>query len=152
MIEIIKQILILVACLFLAGHDSTSFLLRKGGDNAGALLYSRLNRWHRDGLIIYCLVIIAINLGEICYAIKIGASFSISMIDWKMFIAAGLIRLSFFDLSFNYWSQLPFNLIGTTAFTDRLFARVFGHQGAVLKSLVFLLVLISLNYLNFRYG
>lgn len=152
MIEIIKQILILMACFFLAGHDSTSFLLRKGGNNSGTLLYTRLERWHRDGLIIYCLVIIAINLGEICYAIKSGVPVSISMIDWKMFVAAGLIRLSFFDLSFNYWSQLPFNLIGTTAFTDRLFAKIFGQKGAVLKSFGFLLVLIGLNYLNFRYG
>lgn len=151
MIEIIKEILIAIACLFLAGHDSTSYLLRKGGNNSGTLLYSRLDRWHRDGLVNYCVVVLAINVGEICYALKMGQSFSLSMIDWKMFIAAGLIRLSFFDPSFNYWSQLPLNLIGTTAFADRLFARIFGHKGALLKSLSFFIILIILNYLNLKY-
>jgi hypothetical protein len=152
MIEIIKEILILIACFFLAGHDSTSYLLRKGGNNAGTLLYSRLDRWHRDGLINYCIVVLAINVGEICYALKIGQSFSLSMIDWKMFIAAAFIRASFFDLAFNYWSQNPINLIGTTAFFDRLSARIFGQKGAVKKSLAFLILLVALNYLQYKFG
>ena len=128
----LAQLYIIVCTLFLAGHDSTSYLLKSGGTNIGPLLFKRIRRWHRDGSIIFFLCCLPL----------------VYFIGWQIIIAALLIRLSLFDLAFNAWSGLPIETIGTTAFTDRLFAKIFGNSGALKKSLLFLIVLIILNILN----
>lgn len=128
----LAQLYIIACTLFLAGHDSTSYLLKSGGTNIGPLLFQRIKRWHRDGSIIFFLCCLPL----------------VYFIGWQIIIAALLIRLSFFDLAFNVWSELPIERLGTTAFTDRLFANIFGNSGALRKSLLFLVLLVLLNILN----
>ena len=128
----LAQLYIIICTLFLAGHDSTSYLLKSGGTNIGPLLFKRIRRWHRDGSIIFFLCCLPL----------------VYFIGWQIIIAAVLIRIIFFDPAFNLWSNLPPEFIGTTAFTDRLFAKIFGNSGALKKSLLFLVLLVLLNILN----
>ena len=128
----LAQLYIIVCTLFLAGHDSTSYLLKSGGTNIGPLLFKRIRRWHRDGSIIFFLCCLPL----------------VYFIGWQIIIAALLIRLSFFDLAFNLWSGLPIEMLGTTADADKFFAWVFGKDGALKKSLLFLVLLVLLNILN----
>jgi len=119
----------LVFLLFLAGHDSSSIRLRD--KFVDALTLKRIKRWHRDGTIIY---------GMFCIAI----SYHVSLF---LLIPAILIRLAFFDPALNYWTDFNPGFIGTTAFWDKKFARIFGKNGAIRKAIVFLLLLIVLNIL-----
>ena len=128
----LAQFYIIACTLFLAGHDSTSYLLKSGGTNIGPLLFRRIKRWHRDGSIIFFLCCLPL----------------VYFIGWQIIIAALLIRLSFFDLAFNVWSGLPIDMIGTTADTDKFFSRIFGKNGALKKSLLFFIILVVLNILN----
>jgi len=118
MIEIIIiQIAMLVFLLFLAGHDSSSIRLRD--KFVDALTLKRINRWHRDGTTIYAMFCIAI-------------SYHISLF---LLIPAILIRLAFFDPALNYWTDFNPGFIGTTAFWDKKFARIFGKNGAIKKAI-----------------
>lgn len=128
----IAQLYIILCTLFLAGHDSTSYLLKAGGTNIGPLLFKRIKRWHRDGVIIFTLCCIP----------------WIYLAGLKIIIASLLIRLSFFDIAFNKWSGLPYKQLGTTATTDIFFTKIFGQNGALKKSIVFFIILILLNILN----
>jgi hypothetical protein len=71
------------------------------------------------------------------------------VVGWKILIAALLIRVSVFDLCYNWKSGLSHSHIGTEAVSDKIFAKIFGPNGARKKALVFLLVLIILNGLNY---
>jgi hypothetical protein len=57
-------------------------------------------------------------------------------------LQALLVRLGFYDLSFNKWSSLPITFIGNTSSVDRIFLKIFGRNGAVKKSAAFLIVLL----------
>jgi len=56
-----------------------------------------------------------------------------------------LIRLAIFDIAFNKWAGLDYRFLGSTAFTDKFFIKIFGTYGAVKKSIFFLVVLLILN-------
>lgn len=125
---ILAQIYLLIATLFLAGKDASSYLL-KDKLQSGELTSKRINRWHRDGVILNTLFILPLIL----------------LVGPLIALYALLIRLSVFDIAFNYWSGLNPNFLGSTSRVDQLFAKIFGQQGAIKKSLIFLLILVILN-------
>lgn len=127
------QLYYLVCTLFLAGKDADSYQLKARQDNA--LSAGRINRWHRDGVVLAILYLVA----PVCL---------LPFLAWKMCIAALLIRASVFDLAFNHWAGLPELYLGGTAWADKLLVRIFGTSGAVKKSLTFFALLVGLNVLN----
>jgi hypothetical protein len=127
------QAYLLTCCLFLAGKDADSYQLKDKKDND--LSAGRVKRWHRDGFILYVLFIIPLAVWD-------------NMDNWKILIAAGLIRLAFFDLAFNHWASLPTTYLGSTAWADKQFVKIFGINGAIKKAATFLLLWIAGNLLN----
>lgn len=124
------QIYLIICTLFLAGKDASSYLLKeKEKDN---LTEKRIQRWHRDGVILNILFV----LPFIYFKLEL----------FLVPIYAVLIRLSFFDIAFNKWSGLDYRFLGSTAWIDKIFSKIFGKYGAVKKSLVFLIILIVLNF------
>jgi len=134
----IMQVYLIVCVLFSAGHDSSSIRLRQ--KISDYLTIQRIKRWHRDGLALYILFCLPLFF--------FGSSLDHLVINWKMMIAAALIRVSIFDPFLNYWTDYSITFIGTTAWWDRRFSKIFGKNGAVKKSIAFFLLLIALNILN----
>lgn len=121
--------------MLLAGKDASSYLLKDKTSHT-SLAVRRIQRWHRDGVflyILYILPILSLHL-ELYWIINI-------------FICAILIRLSVFDLAFNYWAELNIRYLGSTSYIDKIFSRILGNNGALYKSLFFILVLIAWNVL-----
>jgi len=136
------QLYYLVCTLFLAGKDADSYQLKARENNA--LTAGRINRWHRDGVILAVLFVLPF-IGKPTIFDLDPAPF------WQCCVAALLIRLVFFDIPFNIWAPLPWQYIGGTAWADKLFVKIFGTAGAVKKSLTFLALLVGLNILNHFY-
>lgn len=128
---ILAQLYIVIVTLLLAGKDATSFLLKERNDIANSLYYKRIDRWHRDGVSLFILLIL-----PLCYFIS----------GWLALYGL-LIRLAFFDIAFNKWAGLHTNFLGSTSIFDKIFSSIFGNRGAVKKSLFFLAILIALNIL-----
>lgn len=128
---IFAQIYVFVCILFLAGKDATSFLLTERAKLNTSLGSRRIQRWHRDGIALNILVIVPIVYLR-------------PELSWIILYTV-LIRLAVFDLAFNKWAGLSLTWLGSTAWTDRFFSKIFGEKGAVKKSIFFLLVLIVLN-------
>lgn len=112
----------------LAGKDASSYLL-KDKNASDPLTLKRISRWHRDGTTIFIF-----NLIPIIYAFP--------NLWWSIIVVAILIRISAYDILFNDYADLDVNYIGTTAKSDKIFAKIFGQEGAVTKSICFLVVLI----------
>jgi hypothetical protein len=125
---LISAIELFAFTLTLAGKDADSYLLKDNSQQYQGLTKSRLDRWHRDGVL---LNIYAVLLTSWASHLWISAS-----------ILAILIRLGFYDLSFNKWTSLPLTYIGDTSAIDRVFLSIFGKNGAIKKSVVFLIILI----------
>ena len=121
-------IISLIFTLFLAGKDASSYLLRAMLDPYQGVTKSRLDRWHRDGAVIH-----GIFTAVLAWATGLWIAVPIQAL---------LIRLGFYDLAFNKWSTLPITYIGNTSVVDRAFLKIFGKNGAVEKSAVFLLILL----------
>jgi hypothetical protein len=122
---------VLVCILFLAGKDATSYLLKNKNTQDVSLERKRIQRWHRDGVALNALIIVPIvYLRPELY--------------WIIFYTV-LLRLAVFDLAFNKWAKLNYKFLGSTAWTDQFFSKIFGKYGAVKKSIFFLLVLTILN-------
>lgn len=120
----------LVCILFLAGKDATSYKLKSKIDND--LTKTRINRWHRDGVVLNILFVLPFIYFDLS--------------NWIFYLVTTLLlRLSFFDLGFNYWGGLDYDKLGSTALVDKFFVRIFGENGAVEKSLVFFALLILFN-------
>lgn len=132
MIIILAQIYVLICILFLAGKDAISFLL-KDQNRVNSLDSDRIERWHRDGVALNILIIVPIVYlrPELVYII----------------LYTLLIRLAIFDLAFNKWAGLDYKYLGSTAWTDKIFIKMFGEYGAIKKSLFFSVILIVLNLL-----
>jgi len=130
----IYQLYLLIVKLFLAGKDASSYLL-KDKIASGSLTNNRIQRWHRDGVILDVLTTLPI-------AYLAGTKW------WQIIISSVLLRLSTFDLAFNYWGGLDIHHLGSTAWADKQFAKIFGASGAVKKSLFFLTLLVLLNILK----
>lgn len=130
---ILAQIYVLVCILFLAGKDASSYLLKDKISPVTDLQLKRIQRWHRDGVALNALVIVPIVYlrPELYMIIPYTA----------------LIRLAVFDIAFNKWSGLDYRYLGSTAWADKIFSKIFGKYGAVKKSLVFLAILVILNFI-----
>lgn len=129
---ILAQIYVLVCILFLAGKDATSYLLKEKDDPDTELKLKRIQRWHRDGVALNMLIIVPIV-------------YLAPELSWIILYTV-LIRLAVFDLAFNYWTGLNHRFLGSTAWADRFFHKIFGEDGAVKKSYFFLGVTILLNF------
>lgn len=125
--------IIIIFTLFLSGKDADSYQL-KDKTASGTLTSSRIKRWHRDGF-----ALDAIFTSVLAYAFH----------DWWILLLSVLVRLSIFDISFNFWSSLNMNYLGSTAWVDKQFVKIFGINGAVKKSLFFLILTLALiSYLT----
>lgn len=126
--------IIIIYKLFLSGKDADSYQL-KDKSATGALVDKRIQRWHRDGValdIIFTLVI--------AYAFK----------NYWIILLSLLIRLSIFDIFFNKFAGLDIHYLGSTAWTDKQFVKIFGINGAVEKSIIFMILTLTLtSYLTF---
>lgn len=130
---VLTQLYLLIVKLFLAGKDASSYLLKDKTDNA--LTKKRINRWHRDGVALDVLSTLPLAY--------------INTRDWAFVILTSvLLRLSVFDLAFNKWASLNIHHLGSTAWFDQQFAKIFGVNGAVQKSVFFMIVLIVFNVLK----
>lgn len=127
---IVLEVLYILATLLLAGKDATSYLLKSKVDDPNTGL--RVNRWHRDGFLLASLIALISVLVMPKYY-------------WFLLPAFLLIRLALFDLVFNKWSNLDVHYLGSTAKVDQLFIRIFGINGAVKKSIVALVLLVTFN-------
>ena len=63
------QLYILLCCLFLAGKDADSYLLKDKKDNE--LSIDRVKRWHRDGFALYVLYVFPVAWYNLPVAWKI---------------------------------------------------------------------------------
>src|SRR5882672_6584762 len=124
---LLYEVFLLICTLFLAGKDATSYLLKDKNRPENSLDTGRIKRWHRDGLILNALFVL-----PLVYFTGL----------WQIVVYAGLIRLAFFDVAFNKWAGLGLNYLGSTATIDKIFIKIFGKNGAILKSLAFLVILI----------
>lgn len=125
---IIYQLYLLISKLFLAGKDASSYLLKDKRAN-GELTNNRIKRWHRDGVFL-----------DVLYTL--GAAYNADKNWWKVVIASVLIRLSIFNLVFNYWAGLSITELGSTAWFDKKLSKIFGQQGAVKAAIFFFILLI----------
>lgn len=116
---------------FMAGKDGITNLLKKQTDN---LTDSRLKTWHSGGAWVYA--IYCVSVAWLC--------------NWWLLVPGLLLRVSLFDLGVNKWSSYDFQHIGTTAFWDKQFSKIFGSKGAVKKAIVFFILVIALNLVYFK--
>lgn len=114
---------LLIFKLFLAGKDASSYQL-KDKTAHGELTSTRIKRWHRDGVVIDI-------MGTLPFAYILGPDW------WEVILISFLLRLAVFDLAFNKWSSLNIHYLGSTAWADKQFIKIFGVNGAVKKSLFF---------------
>lgn len=127
---IFAEIFLIVAILFLAGKDASSYLLKDKDNNNEELTLKRIQRWHRDGVFLYIL-----------YTIPL-----LFLVNPFLILAyALLIRLAIFDIAFNYWSGLDPKFLGSTSKIDQFFVKIIGQNGAIKKSAIFLFILLLLN-------
>lgn len=131
MLMILAEIYVLVCILFLAGKDASSYLLKDKNRPANSLDKKRIERWHRDGVALNMLVIVPI--------VYLRPEL------WMIIIYTLLLRLAVFDIAFNKWASLDYRFLGSTAWSDKIMAKIFGNYGAVKKSIFFLTILILLN-------
>jgi len=124
----LSLLICLTITLLLAGKDASSYLLRGVLDPYQGVTKSRLDRWHRDGVFIH-------GLFTVILAWATGMWITVP-------IQALLVRLGFYDLAFNKWASLPTTYIGNTSGVDRIFRKIFGNNGALEKSIVFLVILL----------
>lgn len=126
---VVALVFMLVFKLFLAGKDASSYLL-KDKNATGVLTEKRIQRWHRDGV-----AIDAMNTAAVAYIF--------GPVWWQVILVSLLIRLAIYDLAFNHWAGLNTHYLGSTAWVDKQFVKIFGINGAIKKSLFFVAVLIA---------
>ena len=123
MVLVLAQIYVLICILFLAGKDATSYLLKDKDAPPSSLNSNRIRRWHRDGVALNVLIIVPI--------VYLRSEL------WMIIPYMLLIRLAVFDLAFNKWAGLNIKCLGSTAWWDKAFSKVFGNNGAIKKSIFF---------------
>jgi len=114
-------IILAIFQLFLAHKDAMSYLL-KDKSLSGEATKKIIRRWHADGV-----GIVAIFTIVLYWATK----------TWEVVPSVLLARLTVYDLAFNKWSKLNIHFLGSTAYWDKIFIKMFGINGAVKKSLFF---------------
>jgi hypothetical protein len=135
---ILQELFLLVAILLLAGKDATSYLLKDKNSPYNQLEKTRIQRWHRDGTALWLLF-----TGSITYN-----SFLLHQTWYLIPIYSTLLRLTIYDLAFNKWASLSYTYLGSTAWADKVFVKLFGSQGAVKKAITFGLITLALNLLK----
>ena len=125
---VIFTIYLLIFKLFLAGKDASSYQL-KDKTSIGELTNTRIKRWHRDGVALDILGTLPIM-------------YIAENLWYQVLLISLLLRLAVYDLAFNKWASLNIHYLGSTAWADKLFIKVFGINGAVTKSLFFMVILV----------
>lgn len=133
MLMVLAQIYVLICILLLASKDAHSYLLKDKDNVETDQTRLIIKRWHRDGVALNALIIVPL----------VYLRPELSMI----ILYGGLIRLAVFDLAFNKWAGLNYKFLGSTAWFDQQFSKIFGSDGAVRKSIFFAGVLIVSNIL-----
>lgn len=133
----ICEIYFLICQSFQVGKDATSYRMKD--KQMDPLTTNRLKRWHRDGVIQAFLSFLPCAFA--CF-LK-GGWPGLGLISACVF----LIRMSFYDISFNKWAGLDLGFFGTTPKSDALFIWAFGTNGAVRKALAFTVALIIIQFL-----
>ena len=126
------EVMYIICTLLLAGKDADSYLLKN--NLSDKLTLNRVSRWHRDGFFLALAIVI------LCVMVRLDRW-------WVIISTCILIRLSFFDIFYNRWSGLGIDYIGNTAWTDQQLRKIFGSNGAVLKSITFFILLLIFNYI-----
>ena len=119
---LISFVLLIPFILLLAGKDATSYQLKDKGKDT-QLTKKRINRWHRDGVALFIIFVFVLIL--------------YTGLIWETILLSLLLRLTLFDPFFNKWSSLSTSHLGSTAFWDKIFVKIFGINGAIKKSIVF---------------
>jgi hypothetical protein len=127
---IAQEVYLLIGILFLAGKDATSFRL-KDHNAYGQLTDKRIVRWHRDGVILWLLLSLPLAYYNSQW--------------WLVMTYSVLIRAATFDPAFNKWAGLKITYLGGSAYFDRLFVRILGKNGALKKTCIVTVVIITLN-------
>jgi hypothetical protein len=129
---IYAQLYLLLATVVMGARDGINY--RVFGKPVGiyANIKKQLKWWHWLGGINYVFVIAPV----------------VWLLEWKIIIAAMLIRVAFYDVVYNKLAGMVSGHLGTEAGSDKLFARFFGKDGAVNKMWAALLLLIIINLLN----
>lgn len=138
MFNLIAVILLIAFKLLLASKDATSYLLKKNALD-DSFTGVRIKRWHRDGVLLD--ILFTVSLMWNAYLAQNSISF--------ILVQSLLLRLVLFDIAFNYWADLPYQYLGSTASLDKIFSKIFGKQGAFKKSLFFIVIMIIL-YIKFK--
>lgn len=128
---ILAELYLIICTLFLAGKDATSYLLKDRLSQSTDLTIKRIQRWHRDGVVLFGLFVLPL----------------LFIVSPVVILYAGLIRLIFFDIAFNKWANLPIKFLGSTSKFDLFFKKYLGEDGAIKKALIFLGILILLNFI-----
>ena len=127
MITFLLIILYVIFCtFFLAKKDAESYRLKSSVTSP--LVLKIIKRWHADGVVLAVLI-------------NTPLFFDHAKLWWQIIIINILIRLSEFDLTFNYYALLPTTELGSTASVDIFFSKIFGKQGALKKSITFFVLL-----------
>ena len=129
----LAELYVLICTLLLAHKDAMAYLLKDKNSPDTAEKLSIIKKWHNDGFIMNILFVVPV--------------FVLSPVLSWIILYALIIRLALFNVAFNYWAKLDYKFLGTTAVTDALLRRYFGEQGAVKASLVFLTLLVILNFI-----
>jgi hypothetical protein len=125
------QLYLLLVGFFLAKKDAESYLMK---DNISTpTILSIIKRWHTDGVILAILI-------------NIPLLYDFHSIWWQLVVVNVFLRLAEFDLVFNKYANLSLTFLGSTATLDKIFSKIFGQNGAVIKSFVFFIALIAFNF------
>lgn len=130
------QLYLITCILFLAGKDADSYQLKDKQD--GPLTATRIKRWHRDGIAIYILMIFPLIAW-------------VTPLWWEIIVSAMFVRLFLFDIAFNDYASLKITYLGGTAWSDRLFVRIFGINGARRKAVAFFALLVVFDIIHHFY-
>lgn len=124
---VVAAVILIIFKIFLAKKDASSYLLKEK-DEENELTHKRIKRWHRDGVIIDL-----IFTSVLAWAVKDYIHVAVQSL---------LVRLTVYDVAFNYCAKLDYKHLGSTAWADQIFSKYFGQDGAVKKAIFFLIVLV----------
>lgn len=116
--------------ILLARKDAHAYLLKEI-HTEDSLMLKRIKRWHLDGVLIDLIftLTLAHNSGHFV----------------QVFVQSLLVRLAIFDIVFNYTANLNYKFLGSTAIADKIFSKILGNNGAVTKSLIFLILAVIMS-------
>jgi hypothetical protein len=126
------QIYMLIVCLNLGYRDGINYRIFGKPVGRYTNVKAWLKTWHAQGAGDYLMHAAAVTW----------------VAGWQLIVAALLIRVATFDVAYNKGARMPLGHIGTEAFWDRFFSAKFGKDGALLKMLFAIIIIIALNILH----